>query len=172
VNPTPSVTHGELVELAAKWLCARSCGVVVTELVTLAREQPDAIGWKFDWSILVECKTSRADYYADKQKFVRRWPEFGMGRFRWYCAPAGVLVKNNLPPRWGLLELVNGRLLVRKQARPFNAWDSRKEIALLSSATRRIGQSAPKGISVRCYTMPTKDSTTVGVRGLESVAVA
>ncbi|NID14357.1 hypothetical protein [Luteibacter yeojuensis] len=101
------MTHSELVEIAGRWLRGTAgCKVVMTELVALCGngEIPDAIGWRGNDSILVECKTSRADFFADRAKTFRREPERGMGALRYFLAPEGVLKVDDLPPRWGLLE--------------------------------------------------------------------
>lgn len=69
------LTHKELCDRAAAWLRAnRRCDPVLTKVASCA-EIPDAIGWSSNYryrgSIVVECKTSRSDFRADKQKYVR-----------------------------------------------------------------------------------------------------
>ena len=58
-------THRELCEIAEHWLMGSArCRVAIAEpncIVT--NEQPDAIGFKGSYSILVEAKTSRADFW-------------------------------------------------------------------------------------------------------------
>lgn len=98
------MTHAELVSLAVRWLWKRRrCHVVLSEKGGI--EVPDAIGWE-TWknSILVECKTSRSDFRRDAKKPSRRFPKTGLGRERYYLAPAGMLSPNELPEGWGLLE--------------------------------------------------------------------
>lgn len=103
------MTHAELVTRAGAWLRAKGCKIVFTELVTLTGECPDAIGWRDSGgtSYLVECKTSRSDFHADKHKPHRRADVEGfapsMGRFRYYLCPPGVIRPEDLPARWGLL---------------------------------------------------------------------
>jgi Holliday junction resolvase len=63
--------HSDLVEIAEKWLLKR-CGFAFTELSTHAQEIPDAIGFKSGISILIECKTSRADFLADRKKALEK----------------------------------------------------------------------------------------------------
>jgi hypothetical protein len=71
------------------------------------KEQPDAIGWRYDGlSILVECKTNRADYFADNKKEFRNYPGMkGMGQYRFYMTPKGLIKPEELKTRWGLLEV-------------------------------------------------------------------
>lgn len=100
------MTHAELVERAARWLKGTAgCNVVLAEFVAQVGEIPDAIGWKSCESFLIECKTSRADFLADKKKPWRREPEFGMGVYRYFMAPAGIIKPEELPAGWGLLEV-------------------------------------------------------------------
>lgn len=80
------MTHAELVTRAAKWLKNfMRCRVVLTELVALTSsgERPDAIGWVFNQSILIECKANRSDFYADSKKRARHegYPALGAWRF-------------------------------------------------------------------------------------------
>ena len=67
---------------------------------------PDAIGWKKAChSVLVECKLSRPDFLADREKPFRQKPESGVGCERYYLAPRGLIRVEELRPGWGLLEV-------------------------------------------------------------------
>jgi len=112
------MTHADLVERAARWLKAKGCSLVFPEMVTLQSETPDAIGWRDSGatSYLVECKASRSDFHADKNKSFRRGDVPALGRYRYYLCPPGIIRPEDLPARWGLLychpskiELVAGR---------------------------------------------------------------
>jgi len=82
-------------------------------------EVPDAIGWRpyghrLCGSVVVEVKVSRADFLADAAKPHRLSPETGMGAYRYFMAPEGVIGIGELPSRWGLLEVTpRGHLKVR-----------------------------------------------------------
>jgi hypothetical protein len=103
------VTHPKLVELAVAWLRRYRCGVVLSEQACVSGEMPDAIGWKKAChSVLVECKVSRADFLADREKPFRQKQETGVGCERFYLAPKGLIRIEELPAGWGLLE-VGGR---------------------------------------------------------------
>lgn len=107
-NQTPplcKVTHKELTFLGEKWLKKRGAGVVMREIRAYTRnnENPDIIGWVNSTSVMIECKTSRADFHADKKKLFRRFPEKGMGDFRIYLCPEGIIKPEDLPENWGLL---------------------------------------------------------------------
>jgi hypothetical protein len=164
------MTHNELIPYAAMWLRKKHT-IVVTEIVSGAGEEPDAIGFNSCVSTLVECKATRADFRTDKKKSWRRNPDRAMGTYRYYLAPEGVVPHDEVPANWGLLEVTakgrvkcvvhpNGMQGYRRRA---FVKDSSKEVSLLASVIRRIGQLAPRGVSVRCYQYTTKNKTTVGI---------
>lgn len=98
------LTHAQLVRAAYEWVLKRgSCGVAFREFRTSASEFPDVIGFGCGTSTLIECKVSRADFYADAKKKFRGQPERGMGNYRYYCCPTGLIRKAELPLGWGLL---------------------------------------------------------------------
>ncbi len=98
------MTHDELCDRAVHWLSkTKGRGVVMKELVTYAMETPDAIGFQHHESILVECKSSRADFLSDKKKFPRMYPQYGMGNLRYYMCPPNMIKPEEIPEKWGLL---------------------------------------------------------------------
>ncbi len=108
------MTHRDLVEAAYRWvLNTTSCGVAFKELRTAncAVEEPDVIGLGGGgFSVLVECKVSRSDFFADRKKPPRQFPEMGMGTRRFYCTPADLVAPAELPEGWGLVYVLqNGR---------------------------------------------------------------
>lgn len=103
------MTHEKLVSFAVAWLRRYRCGVILSEQVCVSGEVPDAIGWKKAChSVLVECKVSRADFLADREKPFRQKCESGVGCERYYLAPRGLIGVEELPRGWGLIE-VSGR---------------------------------------------------------------
>jgi hypothetical protein len=159
--PDINVTHAALVKAAAVWL-KRKCSVVITELVTTG-EAPDAIGWQGTHSTLIECKASRADFLADRDKVFRREPWLGIGLHRYYLAPSGLLDVAEIPAKWGLLELTACGICVTRKSEHFGEVNSRHEIGLLLSTLRRVGHNAPKTVSIRCYTIESKNTATLGL---------
>ena len=100
------ITHDHLVDRAEKWLTQQGCGITFGDKFrshTMSGEQPDAIGFRDGLSILVECKVSRADFLADRSKPFRADPKKGMGDWRFYLCPPGVINIIDLPAGWGLL---------------------------------------------------------------------
>ena len=97
------MTYKELTKLAIRWLRKQRNHTVISEMVSLASEVPDAIGWKEGISTLIECKTSRSDFLKDLKKYFRIRPESGMGRYRYYMCPNVLIHEDELPEKWGLL---------------------------------------------------------------------
>lgn len=114
--------HKQLVTLGEKWLKREGFAVVATELVTGGtREQADVIGFRSNCSAVIEAKASRSDFLADARKPHR--VSGGLGVYRFYLCPPGIIEVGDLPERWGLL-YAEGRS-VRDVLRPTgNGWPS------------------------------------------------
>ncbi len=135
------MTHSELVEYAVGWLRGYRCGVILSEQACVSGEMPDAIGWKrASHSVLVECKISRADFLADRDKPFRQKPDLGLGCERFYLAPRGLIQTKELPPGWGLLEIHKRRVeLLRRSARDLRTPAGQAyEMNLLLASLRRV----------------------------------
>jgi hypothetical protein len=131
-------THDDLVKMAERWLkTTRGCGVVVTELVTHTEEIPDALGFRSNHSILVECKTSHADFIADQKKHFRHSPKH-LGNLRYYLAPEGVIKVEEVSDGWGLLMITpRGMHIVKDSQADMNPQVKVAESFLLYSLVRR-----------------------------------
>jgi hypothetical protein len=101
MGATLKVSHERLVACAKQWLKnSKQCRVVATELRSAVFEEPDAIGWSsYGHSVLVECKASRSDFFADAKK-----SRAGLGREKWYLTPPKLVSPEEVPPGWGLIE--------------------------------------------------------------------
>lgn len=140
------MTHSELVKRAEKWLLNTiGCGFVFTELSTVAMEIPDAIGWKDGSSVLIECKATRADFLSDKRKYFRKKPSAGMGTYRFYMCPPGVIKEIDLPDKWGLLYCHAKKIkrVIGPKGNSFYGFPSfsqnqKAETIIMCSALRRI----------------------------------
>ena len=135
------MTHAQLVEKAVRWLRSYRCGVVLSEQACVSGEMPDAIGWKRAChSVLVECKVTRADFLAERDKPFRQKPEQGVGCERFYLTPLALLKPEELPSGWGLLEYRRGRIeMVQRSAK--NLRTSKGfgyEMNLLLASLRRV----------------------------------
>lgn len=113
---TEKSLHKSLCETAVKWLKRApsaggpGCSVAVSECKSgFDGEIPDAIGFRrtgyepTDGSVLVEVKTSRSDFLADARKPHRS--SGGVGSWRYYLAPHGLIDPDELPTGWGLLQV-------------------------------------------------------------------
>ncbi len=139
MNTTEILTHKRAVQRITNWLRnSKRCGVVMAELATQNHETPDCIGWHgMGGSLLVECKTSRADFHADKQKNFRHYEEMGMGDLRYFATPPALLKPADLPEGWGLLEIHEHRIMEVVPAAPKPA-NKQCEVKMLMSAIRRL----------------------------------
>lgn len=139
------MTHDELVQRAKKWLRnTRRCSVVISELVTGCPEIPDAIGWgNAGFSVLVECKTSVSDFYADRRKRFDR-----CGFKRYYMTIPGLIKPSLLRDGWGLLEVHPRQVKVVHEAVQQDDRNMRHELSLLVSALRRGASCPPESLVV------------------------
>ena len=110
--------HADLCGIAVKWLKrphssgGPGCLVAVSEVAGgWTGEIPDAIGFCLSWGLtgatVIEVKVTRSDFLADRRK-PHRQDGKGMGSWRYYMAPEGLIRVDELPAGWGLIE-VNGR---------------------------------------------------------------
>jgi len=142
------MNHAELVEIGYNWLMKHvKCSFALKELTTHAPETPDVIGWKNGDSILIECKTSRADFLADQKKDFRLWPVQGAGNYRFYLTNQGLLGDADIPEKWGWLEVSEEGEIIKRIAPKGNIWTNfprfhevnlLAERVMLCSALRRI----------------------------------
>jgi hypothetical protein len=135
------MTHAQMVERAVRWLRWYRCGVVLSEQACANGEMPDAIGWKqASHSVLVECKVTRADFLADRDKPFRKEPERGVGCERFYFTPPALVRPEELPIGWGLLEYRRGRIeMLQPSAKNLRtAKGFRYEMNLLLASLRRV----------------------------------
>lgn len=132
-----TMTHKQLVRQMQQWLKRQGSTVVMAELVTRNSETPDVIGWEgAAFSTLIECKISRANFFQDVTKQVRRCEEMGMGDLRYFACPKGLLDPSDLPKGWGLLEV--GKHVSKTVQALRMASNKRNECVMLMSALRRL----------------------------------
>ncbi len=133
--------------MAEQWLRRKyRCGIVLSEQCCASGETPDVIGWKNTCrSVLIECKISRSDFLADREKPWRKQPENGTGCERLYLAPHGLIRPEELPKAWGLLECKNREITLTVKPRrqslitDFLKWKNR--------LTEYNGGTLPQGVT-------------------------
>ena len=136
--------HRELCLLAGKWLrktgsfTQPSCPYVAVELVTSTQETPDVFGWNYWSTVLIEVKVSRSDFIADSKKYFRQYPNEGMGDYRYYCCPEGLIKPEELPDNWGLLYENDGVIRLIKKA-SYQKANHLSERTIYGSIARREG---------------------------------
>jgi len=144
--------HDKLCLKAEEWLRSVNCKVTFNKQFKVYSENgelPDAIGWREGISILVEVITCRPYFLADKSKAYRVYPETGMGDWRFYLCPEGVINCEDLPKGWGLLHMnTKGKHIYKIHGVPPNIaqWHTKKpftgckisENMMLVSALRRL----------------------------------
>lgn len=144
-------THKMLVDIGAKFLKNFGCSVILTELASLNNtgEIPDIFAMKSGYSVVIECKTSRSDFVADRKKIFRKNSEMGMGQFRYILCPENIISIEDLcgiHENWGLLYVKQNRRIERVVFPKENCfhYDEHRfvcnldaERSLLSSALRR-----------------------------------
>jgi hypothetical protein len=139
------MTHGDLVQLACRWLAkTRRCKAVFADVQTMKlNEFPDAIGFNFGYttsrsgSTVIEAKTSVADFKRDASK---RWKHLGpgMGRWRFYLCPEYMLGPRDIPDDHGLIyALESGKLRVVRDAPSRSERDVASELSLLTTMVQR-----------------------------------
>lgn len=118
---TDTPTHAELTEIAVRWLRrpnsgrGHGCQVALSECWSGwgGGERPDAIGWRTsghqDGTVLVEVKATRPDFLCDGKKPHRQKPETGVGRWRYFLCPEGLIKPEEVPESWGLLWVTRRR---------------------------------------------------------------
>jgi hypothetical protein len=122
-----------------------NCRAVLCEVNIGLSECPDAIGWTGGCqSHLVEVKISRADFRADKEKPFRKIPTDGMGMYRWFMTPPGLLDLDDISDGWGLLEVHKRSVWTLRKAIPQPQYNSHAEISILVQNLAYAEICAPK----------------------------
>lgn len=143
------MSHNQLIKKAVSWLInVKKCQLVISDLTSYSRETPDAIGWLNGFSFLVECKTSRQDFFNDRKKFFRANPEYGIGDYRYYLTPKDLVLVREVPQGWGLIEYKGEH---KKESIQWKIADKREEAIIMTSAFRRIRGIKPIGVNAKCY---------------------
>lgn len=136
------LTHSKIIEHSRKVLKRAGknwkCGITVSELSTINSETPDILGFYSGGASLIEAKASRSDFLADKKKLFRKNPETGMGNYRFYACPTGLIKENELPENWGLIYVsAKGRCTLKVKPK-WQKSNTRAEHMFMYSIIRRV----------------------------------
>jgi hypothetical protein len=148
------MTHGDLSILACRWLVKRRrCSRAFAEFNSMKlTEFPDAIGFAFGYqdrgTHVIEVKVSVEDFKRDKSKswrhFARAGLPAGMGRWRYYLVPEGLVRVEDLPEDHGLLyATASGRVKIVREAPIREVRDVDSELVILSTALQRYELGIP-----------------------------
>lgn len=156
-------THSNLIYAISQWaigvagypVCVTECKVKITQ------EIPDALAFKANGNTaLFEVKISHSDFAADAGKKFRAEEDKGMGLYRYYVVPWGLVTPEEVSPGWGLLWVNDaGKVSVRKQSSKFLRRKHSAEISTLVSALRRMAPQAEAGVSARLFKVATGSRT-------------
>lgn len=136
-------THEDLRKVAVRWLTSYvRCTVVLSEMhTTSTQEIPDAVGFRGTHSHCVEVKSSRPDYFRNKEKSHVRIESLGVGVSRYMMVRRGLIsVDEHIQayPSYGLLWVhEHGIVKSKHEGRPHEHNQS-AEVGMLVSALRRI----------------------------------
>jgi len=140
-------THKALCKLGAKWLqrhqrniTVPNCRTVAVDMVTIESETPDVIGWSSGSSVMIEVKVGRGDFLKDYKKVFRQVPKMGVGEFRYYLCPSGLIKESELPDKWGLLYVTEKNKIEIVKAAKYQQSNLKSERNMLLSLIRRQEQ--------------------------------
>ncbi len=153
----PSELHELLCEKSARWLKQHGFPVSAPNVWGAgSRERVDAIGFRQQCAVLIEVKVSRSDFLSDKRKPERS--RGGVGTYRFYVAPEGLLSVSEMPNKWGLIEW-NGRSLSMRHGPKGNLWPA-FEKANIPGWTEFANEPCQKSERSLLYTIARKSLTT------------
>ncbi|GGB66138.1 hypothetical protein GCM10011607_28520 [Shewanella inventionis] len=147
-----SELHNQLCLRAAKFLNNNGFSVAFDDRFQAATgvgELPDAIGFRNGVSCLIEAKVTRSDFLADKKKRFRVDPSLGMGDWRFFICPPGLIKPEELPQGWGLL-YAHAKVIKKVHGFPPNTkWFSAKPFVANKQAECDFMYSALRRIALR-----------------------
>jgi hypothetical protein len=134
-------THADLVQRAIYWLWyTRRCRVVMAGCQGhYSGEIPDALGWRPQGqSHLIECKVRRDDLTADRLKLWRRAPARGVGMYRWFMWPPGMVefCPDMEPITWGVLLALPRSVRILRRPTVVAHYNYQRELRFLMGSRR------------------------------------
>lgn len=154
-------THKQICEIGTKFLKRFGCSVILEEFVSATSECPDLLGFKSGYSILLEAKVSRSDFLTDKNKYFRKKEDKGMGNYRLFICPEGLIKEEELPKGWGLIyvtDKLKAKTIVGPKSNSFIGCGVdykesclKSENAMLVSAMRRVNKEKLKDCNYKVF---------------------
>lgn len=124
--------HNALCEYMAEYCRKKmNAGIVFVEHKTcLTNQIPDVLMFRPNCTVELEIKVQRGDFLQDKKKPHRADPSLGVGDYRFYVAPKGMIKVKELPKNWGLLEVSGKRVYKTHVPKSFNCLYGNREYLL------------------------------------------
>ena len=114
--PKKKYRHDDIQDIVAAYLMtAGRIRIVCKEARSKHREVPDIYAVDRKGTYMVEVKVSHKDFLADSRKPFRRRPKEGVGKWRYYACPEGIIKPEEVPVKWGLIYVYDdGRVEIIK----------------------------------------------------------
>ena len=135
--------HGELNDIGMKFLKTNrtnfhryKCQFIYKELKTSANEIPDVVGLYSGSMVIIESKTSKADFNRDKNKYHRL---SGAGDYRFFLCKENLLTAEDLYDDRGLLYTDGKKTwIVKEPQHRGRERDKQMDILIMYSIIRRL----------------------------------
>lgn len=112
--------------------------IVLPEYRCYTSSIPDVIGLNHYRTAVIECKVSRADYFADQHKGHRQYL-FQLGNHRYYLCPVNLVSPDEVNGGWGLLYCHPQKVTIEKESDTFSIEQTRpQEYQVMYSIIRRL----------------------------------
>lgn len=137
------MTHDDLVIRGVKWFKNNQNSemrfpIILPEYKCYANSIPDVIGLNHHSTAVIECKVSRADYFADNNKGHRHY-RTQLGNYRYYLVPIGLINIDEVNEGWGLLYCHEHKITIEKESQYFPIDTTRpQEYQVMYSIIRRL----------------------------------
>ena len=107
------LTHRQLCEIGAKFLKrpesanGHGCHFTIIEPSCYGKIRciwcASWYSFAWYWNISTRGENKQIGFLADRSKPHRLNPEMGMGKYRYYICPTGLIKPEELPEKWGLI---------------------------------------------------------------------
>jgi len=142
------MTHSDLQKIAVKYLLHRDtpnmdlkCQFAIQDANSMYGEIADVYGLSSSYNVLVEVKSNQPDLKADAKKKCRQPDSVGLGMYRYYFFPKGLINGADVRLDWGILEydIVNKKVEVVRNSSKF-VESVRKADAIKYSIIRKLAK--------------------------------
>jgi hypothetical protein len=112
--------------------------IILPEYRCYADSIPDVVGMNHHLTAVIECKVSRADYFADSKKSHRN-SFIQLGNYRYFLVPIGLITPDDVNEGWGLLYCHEHKITIEKEPKYYPPSETRgQEYQVMYSIIRRL----------------------------------